>query len=97
MSTADQIGAQERQDALDREVDKYLKKGYRVTNRAPHEAQMIRPRKTHKLSSLILLILTLGLSLLVEAFLYGFNVGGERAVNLRVDGMGKVRAVRTKV
>lgn len=90
------MGAPTREAHLDKEIDRYLKKGYRVTNRAPFEAQMVRPRQTHKLASTVLAILTLGLSLIIEMILFATNAGGERAIHLRVDNGGKVRVLKTK-
>lgn len=78
----------ERTAILDREVQKYVKSGYRVNSRTDTTAQLVQPKKFSFLLFIVLLIL-----MVLPAVLYvvWYMVKKEGAIYLTVDENGKIK------
>ena len=91
MSQRPSLSIVERKAILDREVAKYVKRGYRVQSRTDTEAQLVRPKKFSFLWA-FLWLLALGVGLIVYLLYYWSKKDDQ--VYLAVDTYGKVK--RTK-
>lgn len=91
MSQRPQLDIADRRAILDREVTKYVKRGYRVQSRTDTEAQLVRPKKFSFLWA-FLWLLAFGIGLIVYLLYYWSKKDDQ--VYLVVDVYGKVK--RTK-
>lgn len=79
---------EQRTAILDKEVQSYVKQGYRVLSQTPTSAQLVKPKKFSFLVFIILLIL-----MVLPALLYvlWFAVKKDESVYLTVDDRGKIK------
>jgi cell division septal protein FtsQ len=76
-----------REAILDREVQNYVRRGYRVVSRTPTTAQMVKPKKFSLILALLgLLIAVVGLVIYVIIYM----AMGDSQVYLTVDVNGKI-------
>lgn len=81
----------ERKAILDREVVKYVKRGYRVQSRTDTEAQLVRPKRFSFFWAFLWFLLIV-VGLLVYLLYYASKK--DETVYLQVDELGRVK--RTK-
>ena len=73
--------------ALQSEIDRYVKQGYRVVSQTPTTAQLVKPKKFNFLIALFgLLWLTIGFWI----YLLWYLAQREKTVYLTVDAKGRV-------
>ena len=84
---AQTLTTEERANILQREVQKYIKDGWRVQSSTPTTAQLVKPKRFSFLFFVILLIL-----MVLPAILYvvWFAVKRDEAVYLSIDEYGKI-------
>jgi len=78
----------ERENILNQEIGKYIKRGFRVISHTETTAQLIKPKKFSLLWAFLWFLL-LGIGLLVYVFYYVAKK--DQAVYLEVDEAGKVK------
>ncbi len=85
-----QLTMEERKVILDKEIHKYVKKGWRVASRTDTSAQLERDKHASCLLTLIL-----ALFFILPAVLYLLLYRGTEGLYIEVDERGRVRAVRS--
>ncbi len=87
MTVTTTLSEQDRAAILDREVEKYVRKGYRVTSRTPTTAQLVKPKVFSRLWA-FLWFLVFGVGLIV--YLLWYAAKRDKTVYLTADEQGRV-------
>lgn len=85
------LSTEERSAILDREVSKYVKRGFRVISRTNTTAQLVKPKKFSFLWA-VLWFLLFGVGLLIYLFYYVSKK--DETVYLEVDQQGHVKTTK---
>ena len=94
----DIVSIEQRRAALQGEIARYVKHGYRVVSEGETSAQLVKPKRVSCLWVTIMLVLSLllvGLLLLLIYFLW-YATQKDEQVYLTVDEQGKVQETRRR-
>lgn len=93
-----ELSVEARHAILQKEIQRYIKDGYRIGMQTDTTAQLIKPKRVSCAAVLILLVLSLlliGLILLLVYFLW-YATQKDDQVYLEVDTLGKVKTTKRK-
>ena len=88
MSTAEPLSREDRSDILEKEVRKYVGRGYRVTSRTDTTAQLVKPKKFSKFWA-ILWFCCLVFPFVI--YILWYMAKKDKMVSLEIDKLGRIR------
>lgn len=81
------LSTDERSALLDREIQKYVRSGYRVLSRSDTTAQLVKPKKFSLLIAIIALLLAV---LPFVLYLLWYMASKDKTIYLSIDATGRI-------